>query len=327
MYRHFSLHTLLPAMLGCMLAAASGLAAAQAFPTKVVRVINPAAPGGNSDILFRLLQPKMSEVLGQNLVMDYRPGAGGIIGVEITSKAPADGYTTALVAASFLINPAVRSKLPYDTPKDFTPLGLIVDLPAGFMVHPSMPVKSVKEMIALAKAKPGQILYSTSGAGAIGHMAAELFNSMAGVKMVHVPYKGAGPSVIDLVGGHVQTTFVSLPLVVGHVQSGRLRILAQCGAKRFESLPDVPTMQEAGVPGFVVSSGFSFIGPAGIPRPVAEKLNAALAQSIRDPENRKQLIARAAEPVGSSIDEHAAFMKAEIAKWTKVARQANIKVD
>lgn len=306
---------------------AASMAGAQAFPAKVVRVINPAAPGGNSDILFRLLQPKMSEVLGQNLVMDYRPGAGGIIGVELTSKAPADGYTTALVAASFLINPAVRNKLPYDTLKDFTPLGLIVDLPAGFMVHPSMPVKSVKEMIALAKARPGQILYSTSGAGAIGHMAAELFNSMAAVKMIHVPYKGAGPSVIDLVGGHVQTTFVSLPLVLGHIQTGRLRILAQCGAKRFETLPDVPTMQEAGVPGFVVSSGFSFIGPAGIPRAAAEKLNGALAQAVRDPANRKQLIERAAEPVGSSIEEHAAFMKAEIAKWTQVARQANIKVD
>jgi tripartite-type tricarboxylate transporter receptor subunit TctC len=306
---------------------AATTAGAQAFPTKVVRVINPAAPGGNSDILFRLLQPKMSEVLGQNLVMDYRPGAGGIIGVEITSKAPPDGYTTALVAASFLINPAVRTKLPYETPKDFTPLGLIVDLPAGFMVHPSMPVRTVKEMIALAKARPGQILYSTSGAGAIGHMAAELFNATAGVKMIHVPYKGAGPSVIDLVGGHVQTTFVSLPLVVGHIQSGRLRILAQCGAKRFESLPDVPTMQEAGLPGFVVSSGFSFIGPAGIARPVAEKLNNALAQAIRDPDNRKQLIARAADPIGSSIDEHAAFMKAEIAKWTRVAKQANITVD
>ena len=308
-------------------AALAGVAGAQTFPAKVVRVINPAAPGGNSDILFRLLQPKMSELLGQPLVMDYRPGAGGIIGVEVTSKAAPDGYTTALVAASFLINPAVRAKLPYDTLKDFAPLGLIVDLPAGFLVHPSMPVKNVKEMIALAKSRPGQILYSTSGAGAIGHMAAELFNSMVGVKLVHVPYKGAGPSVIDLVGGHVQTTFVSLPLVVGHIQTGRLRILAQCGDKRFETLPDVPTMQEAGVPGFVVSSGFSFIGPAGIPRAVAEKLNSALAQAVRDPANRKQLIAQAAEPIGSSIDEHAAFMKTEVAKWTKVARQADIKVD
>lgn len=302
-------------------------AASQPFPTKVIRVINPAAPGGNSDILFRLLQPKMSEVLGQPLVMDYRPGAGGIIGVELTAKAAPDGYTTALVAASFLINQAVRTKLPYDTLKDFTPLGLIVDLPAGLMVHPSMPVKSVKELIALAKANPGQILYSTSGAGSIGHMAAELFNSMAGVKTVHVPYKGAAPSVVDLIAGHVQMTFVSMPLVVGHIKSGRLRILAQCGAKRSPSLPDVPTMQEAGLPGFVVSSGFSFIGPAGIARPIAEKLNAALAQSVHDPANRKQLIAQAADPEGSTIDEHAAFMKAEVAKWTKVAKQANIRVD
>jgi len=315
------------AVLGFIGAAAAGAAAAQTFPTKVIRVINPAAPGGNSDILFRLLQPKMSEMLGQPLVMEYRPGAGGIIGVEATSKAPADGYTTALVAASFLINPAVRPKLPYDTLKDFTPLGLIVDLPAGFLVHPSMPVKNVKEMIALAKAKPGEILYSTSGAGAIGHMAAELFNAMTGVKLVHVPYKGAGPSVIDLVGGHVQTTFVSLPLVLGHIQTGRLRILAQCGQKRFETLPEVPTMQEAGVPGFVVSSAFSFIGPAGIPRAAAEKLNGALMQAVRDPANHKQLIAQAADPIGSSIEEHAAAMKSEVAKWTKVARQANIRVD
>ncbi|MCC7079899.1 MAG: tripartite tricarboxylate transporter substrate binding protein [Burkholderiales bacterium] len=306
---------------------AAAAALAQDFPTKIVRVINPAAPGGNSDVLFRLLQPKMSEVLGQNLVMDYRPGAGGTIGVELTARAPADGYTTALVAASFLINPAVRTKLPYQTPKDFTPLGLIVNLPAGFMVHPSMPVRSVKEMIAFAKARPDQILYASSGTGAIGHMAGELFNSMAGVKMVHVPYKGAGPSVVDLVGGHVHTTFVSLPLVMGHIHTGRLRILAQCGARRVESLPDVVTMQEAGLPGFIVSSGFSFIGPAGIARPVAEKLNNALAQAVRDPANRKQLIAQAADPVGSSIDEHAAIIKAEIARWTRVAKEAHIRVD
>ena len=302
-------------------------ALAQNFPAKPVRVINPAAPGGNSDLLFRLLQPKMSEVLGQPLVMDYRVGAGGIIGVEATAKAAPDGYTTALVAASFLINAAVRSKLPYDTLKDFTPLGLIVDLPAGLMVHPSMPVRSVNELIALAKARPGQILYSTSGYGTLGHMSAELFNAIAGVKLTHVPYKGAGPSVIDLIAGHVQSTFVSLPLVMGHIQSRRLRILAQCGAKRSESLPEVATMQEAGVPGFVVSSGFSFIGPAGIARPIAERLNAALAQSVRDPANRKQLIAQAADPEGSSIDEHAVFIKAEVAKWTQVAKQANIRID
>ena len=161
----------------------------------------------------------------------------------------------------------------------------------------------------LRRARPGQILYSTSGAGAVGHLAMELFNSIVGVKMIHVPYKGAGPSVIDLVGGHVQATFVSLPLIVGHVQAGRLRMLAQGGAKRSESLPDVPTVQEAGVPGFVVSSGFNFLGPAGIDRSIAERLNAALVQAVRDPANRKQLVAQGADPIGSSIAEHAAFIK------------------
>lgn len=306
---------------------AVGEAVAQAFPSKVIRVINPAAPGGNSEILFRLLQPKLSELLGQPVVMDYRPGAGSIIGIELTAKAVPDGYTTALVAAAFQFNPGVRTKLSYDAVKDFTHLGLIVDLPAGLVVHPSMPVKTVKELIALAKARPDQILYSTSGAGAVGHLAMELLSSIAGVKMVHVPYKGAGPSIIDLIGGHVQATFVSLPLAVGHIQSGRLRILAQGGAKRSESLPNVPTVQEAGVPGFVVSSGFNFLGPAGIPRPIAERLNAALAQAVRDPVNRKQLIAQGADPIGSSIDEHAAFIKSEVEKWTKVAKQANIRVD
>ena len=314
-------------LIGTALGIGSGAAYAQAFPAKIVRVINPAAPGGNSDIIFRLIQPKMAEALGQPVIMDYRPGAGSLIGIDVTAKAAPDGYTTALVAAAFQINPAVRAKINYDPVKDFTPLGLIVDLPAGLTVHPSMPVKTVKDLVALAKARPGQILYSTSGAGAVGHLAMELLGSMAGIKLVHIPYKGAGPSVIDLVGGHVQATFVSLPLIVGHVQSGRLRILAQGGAKRSESLPEVPTVQEAGVPGFVVSSGFNFLGPAGIERSIAERLNAALVQAVRDPANRKQLVAQGADPIGSSIAEHAAFIKSEVAKWTKVAQQANIRVD
>ena len=314
-------------VLGAVVAAASHAARAQVYPAKVIRVVNPAAPGGNSDILFRLLQPKMSELLGQPLVMDYRPGAGSVIGIDVTQKAAPDGYTTALVAAAFQINPAVRAKVNYDPVKDFTMLGQIVDLPAGLVVHPSMPVRTVKEFVALAKARPQQILYSSSGPGAIGHLGMELLNWTAGVKTVHVPYKGAGPSIIDLVGGHVQVSIVSLPLVVGHIQSKRLRILAQGGAKRSESMPDVATMQEAGYPGFIVSSGFSYIGPSGIARAVAEKFNAALAQAVRDPANRKQLIAQGADPVGSSIDEHAAFIKAEVEKWTKIAKQANIHVD
>ena len=302
----------------------AGAALSQPFPSKPIRVVNPAAPGGNSDIFFRLLAPKMSEILGQNLIIDYRPGAGGIVGADIIAKSPPDGYTTGIVAGSFMINPSLIRKLPYDTVKDFTPLGLIVDVPAAMVVHPSLPVKSLKEFIALARQRPGELNYSSSGPGALGHLSGELLNSLARIKLVHIPYKGIAPGIIDLIAGQVQLSFASIPVVLPHVVTGRLRMLAQGGEKRATSLPNVPTMQEAGVPGFVVSSGFSFVGPAGIPRPVAEKLNGALAKALREPAAHKALLAGGAEPVGDSIDEHAAFIKSEIAKWQKVAKAAGI---
>lgn len=297
---------------------------AQAFPTKPVRVINPAAPGGNSDVFFRLLQPKMSEALGQQVVMDYRAGAGGTIGGEVIARSAPDGYTTGLVAASFVINPSTFKKIPYDTRKDFSALGIIVDVPSGLVVHPSLPVKDVKGLIALAKSRPGEIFYSTSGSGTIGHLAGEMLNTAARIKLTHVPYKGAGPAVIDLIAGQVQMQFASIPLLYGHVRSGRLRMIAQTGEVRSASAKDVPTMQESGLPGFVVRSGFGFVGPAGIPRPIAEKLNDALVKAIRDPNNQKILIERGADPVASSIDEHEKFIRVEIDKWMKVAKDAGI---
>jgi tripartite-type tricarboxylate transporter receptor subunit TctC len=299
-------------------------AGAQGFPNKIIRVVNPAAPGGNSDVFFRLLQPKMTEFLGQQLVFDYRPGAGGTVGGEFIARSPPDGYTTGLVAASFVINPSMIRKMPYDTVKDFTGLGLIVDVPSGLVVHPSLPVKNVKDLIALAKSRPGQLFCSSSGRATVGHMSVELFNAMAGTKVVHVPYKGAGPAIIDLVAGHVQMQFSSLPLVSGHVQQGRIRLIAQTGDKRAGFAREVPTMIEAGMPGYVVSSGFSYIGPAGIPRAIAERHNQALLVALRDPANRKFLLEQGAEPVGSSLDEHEAYIKAEVAKWIKVVRQAGI---
>jgi len=299
--------------------------AQQAFPNKIVRVINPNQPGGNSDILFRLLSAKMGESLGQQVVVDYRPGAGGNIGAEMTAKAPPDGYTTLIAAASFLINPSILKSLPYDAVKDFTPLGLMVDIPAALVTHPSLPVTSVKELIALAKSKRGDIFFSSSGAGAVGHLSGELLNALAGTRLIHVPYKGAGPAVVDLVAGHVQISFVSVPAVITYVQSNRLRMLAQCGETRFSSIPDVPTMQESGVPGFVVSSGFSFLGPAGLPRPVVDKLNGALVHALKDPGNRKALIERGADPIGSTPEQHAAYIKSEIDKWHRVVTQAGIK--
>ncbi len=305
--------------------AAIGGAWAQNFPTKPIRVINPASPGGNSEFFFRLLSAKMSETIGQNFVMDYRPGAGGTIGGDIIAKSAPDGYTTGLVAASFVINPSTYKKLPFDTAKDFTPLGIIVDVPSGLVIHPSMPVKSVTELIALARQKPGQIFFSSSGRGGIGHLAGEMLNSAAKIQLVHVAYKGAGPALVDLIAGHVQMLFASMPLLFPHVQAGKVRLLAQTGSKRSVSLQDVPTMQEAGVPGYVVRSMFGFIGPAGIPSPIAEKLNGALATAIKDPKNNKTLVARGADPVGSSIDEHRAAILSELAKWKKVAKEAGVK--
>jgi tripartite-type tricarboxylate transporter receptor subunit TctC len=319
--------SLLQFALAFVAAAAAGAAGAQNYPTKIIRVINPNAPGGNSDIIFRLLSPKMGEILGQQLVIDYRPGAGGNIGAEIASKSAPDGYTVAIAAASFLINPAILRNQPFDPVRDFTPLGLIVDIPAALVTHPSLPVKSVKELIALTRAHPGDVFFSSSGPGTVGHLSGELLNSMAHIKLVHVPYKGAGPAVVDLIAGHVQLSFVSIPAVIGYVHDGRLHMLAQCGAKRFSAIPNVPTMEEAGVPGFVVSSGFSFLGPAGMPRPIVEKLNSALAQALRDPALRKTLIDRGADPIGSSPDAHAAYIKSEIEKWKRVAQAAGIKPD
>ena len=311
-------------IVACGLASMFADATAQVFPSRPLRVVNPAAPGGNSDVFFRLLQPKMTEVLGQQLVIDYRVGAGGTIGGEMVAKSAPDGYTTGLMAASFVINPAMIKKMPFNTLKDFTALGLIVDVPSGLVVHPSLPVRNLKEFIALAKKRPGELFYSTAGRGTVGHLSGELLNSMAGIKVVHVPYKGAGPAAIDLVAGQVQLQFASMPLLTGYISAGRLRLIAQTGAKRSEYAPDMPTMEEAGLPGFVVRSGFSFVGPAGLPKPIADKLNLAMITAVKDAENRKALVKLGADPIGSSIEEHDAYIKSEIPKWIKMARDAGI---
>ena len=311
-------------IVACGLVSVFADAVAQAFPTRPVRVVNPAAPGGNSDVFFRLLQPRMAEVLGQQLVIDYRVGAGGTIGGEMVAKSAPDGYTTGLMAASFVINPAMIKKMPFNTLKDFTALGLIVDVPSGLVVHPSLPVRNLKEFIALAKKRPGELFYSTSGRGTVGHLSGELLNSMAGTKLVHVPYKGAGPAVIDLVAGQVQLQFASMPLLTGYISAGRLRLIAQTGAKRSEYAPDIPTMEEGGLPGFVVRSGFSFVGPAGLAKPIADKLNLAMVTAVKEAENRKTLVKLGADPIGSSIEEHDAYIKSEIPKWIKMARDAGI---
>lgn len=307
-----------------LLVLAAATAHGQAFPSKPIRVINPTTPGGNSDIFFRVVSPIMTEELGRPLVMDYRGGAGGTVGADLIAKSPPDGYVVGVVAGSFMINPAIIRKLPYDTVRDFTALGLIVDVPAAMVVHPSLPAKNVKEFIALARARPGELMYSSVGRGTAGHLAAELLGAMAGIKLLQVSYRGAGQAIIDLIAGHTQLQLSSMPVSIEHVRAKRLRMLAQLGATRSATAPDVPTMVESGLPGFVVNSGFSFIGPAGIPRPVVERLNGALVRALRDPDNRRRLLDSGADPVASTPDAHAAYIKSEIAKWAKLARAAGI---
>jgi tripartite-type tricarboxylate transporter receptor subunit TctC len=310
---------------GALYALSLTTAHAQAYPTKPVRMIIPFSPGGNTDIIGRIFVPKMSQIFGQQIIVDNRGGAGGTIGSDYASRQAPDGYTLLMVSAGHTINPAMIKKLPYDSIKDFVPVGIIADVPTAFVVHPSLPVKNLKQFIALAKARPGEIFYSTAGRGTVGHLAAELLNSAARIKLTAVHYKGSGPSMIDLVAGEVQLQFPSMPAAVPHVATGRLRMIAQTGKKRSPAAADIPTMVEQGLKGFVVSSGFAMFVPAGTPRPIVEKVNAALVKALRDPVVSKTLIDRGAEPVASPPGEHDAFNKAEIAKWLKVAREAGIK--
>ena len=303
---------------------ASGVAAAQGYPAKPVRMVVPFVPGGNTDIIARIVAPEMSKALGQQLVIENRGGAGSTIGTEVVAKAPADGYTLLMVSAAHVINPAMIKKLPYDSIRDFAPISIVADVPTAFAVHPTLPVKNVKEFVALAKARPGELNYSTAGRGTVGHLAAELLSSMASIKMVHVAYKGTGQSITDLIAGHVQLQFSSMPAVINHARAGKLRLLAQTGEKRSAAASDVPTMVESGVKGFVVSSGFGLLAPAGTPRPVIDRVHGALLKSLADPGVRGNLSGQGAEPVGNTPEAYAAFNKAEIAKWIKVARTAGI---
>jgi tripartite-type tricarboxylate transporter receptor subunit TctC len=299
-------------------------AVAQTYPSRAVRMIIPFPPGGNTDIIARIVHPRMSEALGQQIIIDNRGGAGSTIGTELAARAPADGYTIVMVSAAHTINPAMVKKLPYDSVRDFTPVSIVADVPTVFVCHPSLPVKNLKEFLALARKRPGEITYSTAGRGTVGHLAAELLSSMAKIDIIHVPYKGTGPAVVDLMAGHVQLQFASMPAAINYVRAGKLRMIAQAGAKRSPAAPDVPTMVESGLPSYIISSGFSVFGPAKLPRPVVDRVNGAVKAALSDPEVRKKLSDQGADPVGSTPEEHDKFNRAEIEKWIKVARGAGI---
>jgi tripartite-type tricarboxylate transporter receptor subunit TctC len=303
---------------------AAGDGAAQDYPRKPVRMVVPFAPGGPVDIIARSVTPRMSEMLGQQVIVDNRAGAGSVVGTEMVAKSPPDGHTLLMVSGSFVMNPAMVAKLPYDSLRDFAFISVMAEVPSAIVVHPVLPVKNVKELVALAKQRPGDLNYSSPGRGTLGHLAAELFGSMTGTTMVHVPYKGAGPALIDLMAGHVQLLFAALPGVVQQARDGKVRMIAQTGRKRSASMPDVPTAIESGLPEFVVSSQFGLLAPAGTPRPAVDRVRKALLAALDDPAVERRFADLGAERVGNTPEEHEAVSKAEIARWSRVTREAGI---
>lgn len=299
--------------------------AGAAYPEKPIRLIVPFPAGGNADIIARSIGTELSKNLGVAVVIENRGGAGGVLGSEIVAKAAPDGYTIMMVSASHVINPSMQKNLPYDTIRDFAGISLVADVPTVLVVHPSRPYKTLKELIAFAKANPDKINFATAGKGTVGHLAAELLKSMAQIKMVHVPYKGNGPAMTDLLGGHVDILFGSMPSALPHIQSGMLRPLVITAAKRSAAAPDIPTTAEAGLPGFEVSTGFGLFAPAKTPRPIINKLHDEVVKALKLPQVKERLASQGAEPVGSTPEQYDAFVRTEIAKWQKVCREAGIK--
>jgi tripartite-type tricarboxylate transporter receptor subunit TctC len=312
--------------LAALFAAGTGWAQ-QAYPAKPIRLIVAFAPGGIADFSARSVSQKLSESLGVPVIVENRPGAGGITGAEVVAKSPPDGYTLLVTSISHTINPSIRKNLPFDAVRDFAPVTLITDAPNFLVVHPSLPVKSVKGLIALARARPGEITYASSGAGTSTHLSGELFRSLARIDVVHVPYKGGGPAVIELVGGHVQMMFSTLPSVLQQVRSGRLRGLAVTGARRFPAAQEFPTMIEAGVAGFEVSGWSGLFAPAGAPREAVSRLAAEIGRILRAPELKERFFVQGAEPVGNTPEAFAAFVRSEIAKWKKVVEASGMRAE
>ncbi len=299
--------------------------AAETYPTRPIRFIVPFPPGGGNDTMARTVGYKLSDALGQQVVIDNRAGAGGVIGAETAAHSLPDGYTLFLGGVgSHGVNPNLNPKLPYDPIKDFAPISLIGSAPLLLAVHPSVQAKTVKELVQLAKAKPGALNFASNGNGSSSHLAAEMFKMMTATSMTHVPYKGLSPALNDLLSGQVQLMFSSTVAILPQVKSGKLRPLALTGAKRSSALPEVPTVAEAGVPGYVTSSWYGVLAPAGTPKPVIDRLSREIIKIVQMPEVRERLAGEGAEPVGSTPAEFAAHIKAELARWSKVIKQANI---
>jgi len=320
-----------PCLLRRLFAVASlcvvGLAAAQDYPSKPIKLIVTYPPGGTVDAVARIVAPKLAAQLGQPVVIDNRGGAGGVIGGEVAAKSAADGYTLMLDASNHAQNPALHSKMPFNTLRDFAPVSLLVKVPNVLLVHPDYPVRTVADLIARAKAKPGEVNYASSGNGSSPHLAAELFDSMAKTRMTHVAYKGGGPALTDVMAGQVPVFFASLGSSLQHVKSGKLRPVAVAGKTRSAVLPDVPTIAEAGLPGYEMYEWNAVFAPAGTPAPIVDTLSKAFAAVLKDADINARLVALGAEVIGSTPGELDAFRRAELAKWVRVTKDNNIRLD
>ena len=312
-------------VLMALAAAAAGSAFAQAgYPSKPVRLVVPSSAGGGTDIVARIIAPDLSKRLGQQVVIDNRPGAGTMIGIEVAAKSPPDGYTLLMGLSTLAINSALYKKVPYDPQRDFAPITQAVSSASIIVVHPSVPVKTLKELIAFARARPGQINYASAGTGTYPHMTMELFLSMAKLKMVHIPYKGTGPAMIDMVAGQVATMAATILTGMPQIRAGRLRPLGITSAARSPIVPDLPTVAEAGLPGYESVQWYGMLAPARTPRDIITRLHGEATRVLQQPEIKARFAGDGADPVGSTPEEFTRYIQSELTKWAKVARDAGI---
>jgi len=317
------------ALRACFACAALALCApapAQNFPVRPVRLIVPLAPGGGGDLVARTIAQKITEPLGQPVIVENRPGGSTIIGTEVVARSAPDGYTLVMATSSHGINPALY-KLPFDPVKDFTGIAFIGTSPMMLTVHPTVPAKTVKELIAVAKANPGKLNFGSSGIASIVHLAGELFNQSAGVRTMHIPYKGTGPALTDLLGGQIDMMFASPAPTIPHVKNGRLRAIAWASLQRLPAMPDLPTMEESGIPGFEAGTFFVVLGPANIPAAVVSKLNGEMVKAARLPDVKERLVAEGVNVVAGTPQQAIAYVESQIARWTKVVKTAGIKAE
>lgn len=311
------------ALLGVVMAQAH----AQTYPTRTIRLIVPYSPGGGTDVLSRVLAKQLTESWGQTVVVDNRPGAGGILGTELAAKAPPDGYTLVTIPSTHAINPSLYDKLPYDPIRDFAAIGLIATSPNTLVSHPSLPVKSVRDLIMLARQQPGQLSYASAGVGSTTHLAGEYFRNLAKIKTVHVPYKGSGQAEIDLASGQVQYMIDSTPAALPNIKAGRTRALATTGKKRFVMLPDVPTVEESGLPNYESVSWWGILAPAGTPQPIVDKLNKEISRIINLPNVRELVVAQGAESWTSTPQYFLDYIRQETALYARIIKEAGIKIE